>query len=729
MNENEKKDALIERLKAEGQLTRNTGTNSLKSIKIELSKFSDVFFSIDNTLKVQSEVLAQILDIQKNLFEIQDSEIERLKAKEQLESVEKSVVRSGEIGEAGESPGSGTPPSSGILGNLWNKIGPGLGSFIGAGLGAAALRFPAKLGTFLLRGIPLLTLAPFIGEFVGDFAKAALKDLLSREDGKLSSESEEFVDNIGKSISNVGFWAAIGAIFGRRFAAIFGLTALGAEAAGPAVERLLEKSGLSEDGIVTAFGQEFDGDAVSKTIGATISGLTAIALMRKGIWKKLGIAGLLITATLAGGEALRTWLEKQEISEPFIDGISDSIEYMAYGYTLGRMFGPKGAIIGAAIGLAIGVGKSVVGWLNRVQDRQTDTFNEQMKEVDAIISRAAEENRSFTSEEISTLEAARVEARRRGNPVVGLNIPDELKTQAREAESIIEASIGSQPIDPESFTGQQIKSRLDIITQGKNQEEVYRAFTELKTLVEQLNASRRQRNFFGITFGGPEPDFDSIKALRELYATFGGDPIEAQKFANVIARISLPTELSAPSLPTNATNATDASRSIDLNKLLLDNLSEIKALETELGKIPLDNMNVTAIGERENLRRQIADLLIQQSDLINQRRIQRENLGKLSDQMLIRGAGGNDDIEGGSGKDILDGNIGTIYVQPFKMNPVLDQIASSAVSNANIVIFAPTNAPVTTISKGGSSVSSVSSNSITAFGSSNGASGLAGFAQ
>ena len=57
--------AIIDRLKAEGQLIRNTGTNSLRSVKVELRKFDKVFDVIAQNSTAQREMLA----IQTNMIE------------------------------------------------------------------------------------------------------------------------------------------------------------------------------------------------------------------------------------------------------------------------------------------------------------------------------------------------------------------------------------------------------------------------------------------------------------------------------------------------------------------------------------------------------------------------------------------------------------------------------------------------------------------------------------
>lgn len=51
--------AILDRLKREGDLLRNSGTNSIKSVKVELAKFSGLFESISSTIESQVETLRE----------------------------------------------------------------------------------------------------------------------------------------------------------------------------------------------------------------------------------------------------------------------------------------------------------------------------------------------------------------------------------------------------------------------------------------------------------------------------------------------------------------------------------------------------------------------------------------------------------------------------------------------------------------------------------------------
>lgn len=74
--------AIIDRLKAEGDLMRNTGTNSLKSVKVELSKFNDLFGVISKNIEAQTEALGM-------QAKIQADELEAQRTKDQFEELQK----------------------------------------------------------------------------------------------------------------------------------------------------------------------------------------------------------------------------------------------------------------------------------------------------------------------------------------------------------------------------------------------------------------------------------------------------------------------------------------------------------------------------------------------------------------------------------------------------------------------------------------------------------------
>jgi len=62
-------NAIIERLRAEGDLVRNSGTNSIRSVKIQLDRFDGLFKCMCNNLTEQTEMLRAQMGIQEARFE------------------------------------------------------------------------------------------------------------------------------------------------------------------------------------------------------------------------------------------------------------------------------------------------------------------------------------------------------------------------------------------------------------------------------------------------------------------------------------------------------------------------------------------------------------------------------------------------------------------------------------------------------------------------------------
>lgn len=76
----EQTQAIIDRLKNEGDLIRNSGTNSVRSVNLKLEKFDSLFTSINNQVTQQTEIL-------KSQFGIASDAAERARTQEQFDEV------------------------------------------------------------------------------------------------------------------------------------------------------------------------------------------------------------------------------------------------------------------------------------------------------------------------------------------------------------------------------------------------------------------------------------------------------------------------------------------------------------------------------------------------------------------------------------------------------------------------------------------------------------------
>ena len=77
--------AIIDRLKAEGDLVRNSGTNSIRSVNVNLEKLTPLFDAISTNVAMQTEHLQRQVSLNEDA-------LERQRNKEQFEEIKPSVV-------------------------------------------------------------------------------------------------------------------------------------------------------------------------------------------------------------------------------------------------------------------------------------------------------------------------------------------------------------------------------------------------------------------------------------------------------------------------------------------------------------------------------------------------------------------------------------------------------------------------------------------------------------
>lgn len=281
----EKLDDIIDKLTNEGQLIRNTGTNSIKSVNTRLDKFAIVFDSINKNILEQNTILLDSLNI----------EIER-KRTEDLNRVEPTL----DTRDADPAPrNSNDNTSPGGLSEMGSSISAAIGGFIGSSLGSISSAFKFGLGATILVG-----LGPTIVEFFQDFITAGLEDLIG---------SSNFTNSFGDALGTAGSFALMGKVLGGRFGMMLGLS-LGV---GKALYNELDKI-FNLDSTISSIANSF-GIALSEdsawidAIGIAI-GFGIVSLLKKGavrlISTAFAAAGPEILGRAAaekgGGAAIRT---------------------------------------------------------------------------------------------------------------------------------------------------------------------------------------------------------------------------------------------------------------------------------------------------------------------------------------------------------------------------------------------------------------------------------------
>jgi hypothetical protein len=135
---------LIERLKTEGQLTRNTGTNSIKSVNIELRQFKPIFDSMLGALNVIGAQLTKDSDTLAKMLAL-DLEQQRDNARGNALDVPDAIVTPGDgpapVDGDKEKPGD-TNNTLAIFGGL-GVIGKAIAFALGGVLGLISGQFKA----------------------------------------------------------------------------------------------------------------------------------------------------------------------------------------------------------------------------------------------------------------------------------------------------------------------------------------------------------------------------------------------------------------------------------------------------------------------------------------------------------------------------------------------------------------------------------------------------------
>lgn len=395
-------EKIVERLKQEGQLTRNTGTNSIKAVRTELAKFNDVFQSINTNLMQQTQILRETLQIQ--LEEAGKNERSRQLAEAERSSSTPQPISS-RYTQGGSSPFSESTSGGGLSGLLSLFGAGGFGGAVGAGATAllGALRKP-------LRTALLTVIAPSVGALIGSFVEEGLLEL---------GASTDAANAFGEAANLGGLFGMIGLAFGKRM----GLVAAAGGVAASFGDEVLDSLGLDKDKIISILGTEMKTETLAQGIlGALGASVTAAALSpsfrasltnffkdsvdtngnplsrfpRRRALLGATIGSAVLGAYIAYGDDLKTWIEDQDFPAP-VEGVftagTDIAGMAATGASFGLMFGPQGALVGASIGAAVGIGMTLFNWINDRRARNQERIQEEIDEMNRILNDAEERSR------------------------------------------------------------------------------------------------------------------------------------------------------------------------------------------------------------------------------------------------------------------------------------------------------------------------------------------------
>jgi len=132
-------EEIVERLKTEGQLIRNTGTNSIRAVRIQMDRFESIFETISEQVTMQTRLLATMAETSMDKLKIDEETSEREKARQQREDLaadqeESKKESTKEDSEKSKKEGPGFFSMLGGMGISNLLIG---GALLGAGMFAA----------------------------------------------------------------------------------------------------------------------------------------------------------------------------------------------------------------------------------------------------------------------------------------------------------------------------------------------------------------------------------------------------------------------------------------------------------------------------------------------------------------------------------------------------------------------------------------------------------------
>lgn len=370
-------DSINERLKQEGQLVRNSGTNSIKSVKQTLNinheKLTSVYGAISDSLNIQTEILGSMLNLQQKSFNIQSESIRDEARRERLMSL-KSKRQTQAVASVGKKSGM---PFSGERGFGFGFLL--LGSlFSGALLQGGVALIASRVSGLLLKGGFIGLVAPFIGDFVSDIMEKTFESLGA--DDFISDENQSIITN---AIKNSITFGAFGMLLGKRFGLMF---AAGGLIYG-GIKSVIEDS---DNEILKKMKEQFGTEnlaALASVVAYAFGFGTVKYALRGALFKNTGGAGepksrfkknLLRSLkpgmiTLFGTVGI---LAGQAISEASgSEKLGNSISTVASFAAAGSLFGPKGALLGAIAGIAF----TGASWLYEWFTKQNSAIDERLR--------------------------------------------------------------------------------------------------------------------------------------------------------------------------------------------------------------------------------------------------------------------------------------------------------------------------------------------------------------
>jgi hypothetical protein len=322
----EETQAIIDRLKAEGELSRNRGTHSVRSVKIQLDRFEGIFKSISANSAEQTKMMQMQLGMSKRAVEFQKNQEQFEELQRDAEVIQENNLSEDKVRDDTNIDKFGDSIAKAFT--MKNLV-----------LGAAGL----FVGYNVLKGfIDEKTNGGFT-KFIDSFKDINWEGFKEKFNGMIAALTtfEEWLGNLPNLLIGGGM---VG--FAARQAA-FGLASGAATRGGPPGPRRMTGLGGIRGVILTA------------------------------------VTGLAI----AYGHKVEEYLVEQAGIDPGVASFTvDAGQAALTGATLALMFGlgPTGMIIGAALGLAYVIGKSIYNWMEERKARAAAEMAERMRVLDTV---------------------------------------------------------------------------------------------------------------------------------------------------------------------------------------------------------------------------------------------------------------------------------------------------------------------------------------------------------
>ena len=422
-NMSEETKAIIDRLKAEGDLIRNTGTNSIKATNMHLAKFESLFSAISSNIAEQTDMMRTQLGI------VADAQASARTAA-QFDEIKTAAV-------SPKSEKSDEKPLSEVGEKTGNKIASAL-TMKNLAIGAAGL----FVGYNLIKGAideatggSFTNMEKAMGEVIWGDLPAAFNNTMDylRE---IDWSGVQSAINVMSGAINAINWTNFTSAINTMSSTVSTFT-----------------TWLGDTGVGDIVGAVVAGGLVSAGAKGAVMGLlgNAAAGGSPGLLNKFKAIGPGIALAAAGlavyyGDDIAKWIAGQMgVDDPenneTVKNIGTVFQIGGAAMSIATMFGPHAMLAVAAATAAVGIGVLIHGWIKNTKAESARQFAEDVENArDAIENSADAEN--MTDEDLLTVYEAMAEARRRQQ----LALTNAAISDAKAIEAELEAVIAEQTL-------------------------------------------------------------------------------------------------------------------------------------------------------------------------------------------------------------------------------------------------------------------------------------------